>query len=92
MCSVERNTPNLNQSTSLTSKRFVKRSLIQYHKGEYSSYNDTLWYIQTSSSINGVIRPVLNFSFFFLKIRFYKYKIALKSTKKHQKPPKDTKK
>ena len=36
-----------------------------------------------------VIRPVLNF---FFMIRFYKYKKALKSTKKYQKAPKGTKK
>ena len=44
-----------------------------------------------SSNINEVIRPVLNFLFFFT-IRFYKYKKALKSTKKHQKALKSTKK
>ena len=35
-----------------------------------------------SSVIIGVIRTVLNFLFFFT-IRFYKYKKALKSTKRH---------
>ena len=35
-----------------------------------------------SSSIYKVIRPVLNFLFFFT-IRFHKYKKAPKSTKKH---------
>ena len=44
-----------------------------------------------SSSIYKVIRPVLNFLFFFT-IRFHKYKKALKSTKKHQKALKSTKK
>ena len=37
-----------------------------------------------SSSIYKVIRPVLNF-FFFFTIRFYKHQKALKSTKRHQK-------
>ena len=44
-----------------------------------------------SSNINEVIRPVLNFLFFFT-IRFHKYKKAPKSTKKHQKALKSTKK
>ena len=44
-----------------------------------------------SSNGNKVIRPVLNFLFFFT-IRFHKYKKALKSTKKHQKAPKSIKK
>ena len=35
-----------------------------------------------SSNIIEVIRPVLNFLFFFT-IRFHKYKKALKSTKRH---------
>ena len=56
------------------------------------------WYTRTlpqmdgniSSSINGVIRPVLNFLFFFT-IRFHKHQKASKSTKKHQKAPKGTK-
>ena len=37
-----------------------------------------------SSNINEVIRPVLNF-FFFFTIRFHKYKKALKSTKSTKK-------
>ena len=46
-----------------------------------------------SSSINGVIRPVLDFLLlFFFTIRFHKYKKAPKSTKKHRKAPKGTKK
>ena len=42
--------------------------------------------------MNKVIRPVLNFLLFFFTIRFFKYKKALKSTKKHQKAPKSIKK
>ena len=34
-----------------------------------------------SSSINEVIRPVINFLFFFFTIRFHKYKKALKRIK-----------
>ena len=46
-----------------------------------------------SSNKNEVIRAVLNFLlFFFFTIRFYKYKKALKSTKKDQKALKITKK
>ena len=40
-----------------------------------------------SSIINGVIRPVLNFLFFF----YDKISQAPKSTKKHQQAPKNTK-
>ena len=42
----------------------------------------------TSSNINEVIRPVLNFLFFFHD----KISQVQKSTKKHQKAPKSTKK
>ena len=38
---------------------------------------------ENSNNINEVIRPVLNFLFFFFTIRFHKYKKAPKSTKKH---------
>ena len=42
---------------------------------------------ELSSIIIEVVVLVLNF-FFFLTIRFHKYKKALKSTKRHQKAPK----
>ena len=44
-------------------------------------------YLYMSSNINEVIRPVLNFLYFFYD-KFHNYKKALKSTKMHQKAPK----
>ena len=43
-----------------------------------------------SSSIYGVIRPVLNF--FFFTIRFHQHQKTLESTKRQQKAPKSIKK
>lgn len=44
MCSVERHTLILNQSTSLICKRFCETKATPYQKGEYSSDKDIVWY------------------------------------------------